>query len=144
MNRVESRFQRFSSALPLAAETNERFSAGCPGSVFQSVMRTMRFPKSGSVTIVLAPTRFPTLGMDEGIWTISKSVREQLYAGGPQVRPEVETKRERLCCAVCEAASVLRTLKVKVPALVADPDSVPVLEASCSPGGREPERMLHW
>ena len=78
MNMVESMFQRFSSALPLAAETNERFAVGSAGSLFQSVRRTMRFPKSGSVTILLVPVRFPTLGIDDGIWAILESVREQL------------------------------------------------------------------
>jgi hypothetical protein len=78
MNIVESVFQRFSSALPLEADTNERFTAGVPGSVFQSVIRAMRLPKSGSVTTVFAPRRFPTFGICDGICTTAESVREQL------------------------------------------------------------------
>src|SRR4029077_1079611 len=142
MKSVESVFQRLESALPLAVAVNVRFLKVASGLVLASVIRTMRLPKSWSATIVFAPERLPTLGGVFGIWTILRSLLEQLYAGGPQV-PAAETRTERLCCAECEAASATRTLKVKVPAWVADPESVPLPAISCRPAGSEPEAMLH-
>src|SRR5579863_8892402 len=141
ISRVESRFQIFSSALPLDVVSKVRFTSVALSDVRASVIRTIRFPKSGSLTIVFAPTSLPTFGNGEGMGTMSRSVREQ-YTGGPQAADDV-TRSERLCWAVCEAESLPCTVKLKVPVCVGEPDNVPVLELSCNPAGSEPEAMLH-
>src|ERR1700688_3255962 len=76
-NRVESEFQTLMSALPLPEETYVRFLKVEFGLVFESVTRTIRLPKLGSVTTVFAPRRLPTLGGVSGNWAMLRSVREQ-------------------------------------------------------------------
>jgi len=49
------------------------------------------------------------------------------------------THNESDCLAACPPESSTSTVKEKVPAAVGVPDSVPVVETSPIPGGREPE-----
>src|SRR5579862_7445063 len=114
------------------------------GSVWASVMRVTWFPKLGSATTVPTPIRFPILGGTPRIFAASRSVREQLYFGGPHPAVVFDTANIRFCCTLCAALSVTRTENAKLPDFVMAPDRPPSLADSCKPGGREPDTMLHW